>query len=117
MQGQNFHHQQEFSQGTNNSEEGMGQEADPGGELHLHCDWENIAGCCHSHAGGEHNLLAVAMQDTVIGVPGSWQGEGDVYFLVGFSAFERETETRRAGVWFTKVSEQQSLGEGEHTND
>lgn len=110
MQGQNFHDPQEFLRGTNNSEELMSQEAAHGAEfpMHLHCDWEYIAGCCHSHAGGEHNLLAVAVQDTVIGVPGSWQGEGDVYFLVGFSAFEKET--RKAGFWFTKVSEQRSLG-------
>lgn len=86
----------------------MRQEAAPGGEGHLHSDWEHVAGCCHSHAGGEHDLLAVAVQDTVIRVPGSWEGEGDVDFLVGFSAFEKET--RKAGVWVTEVSEQQSLG-------
>lgn len=52
----------------------------------LNCDWEHVAGCCHSHAGAEHDLLAVAVQDTLIRVPGCWQGEGDVYLLVGFSA-------------------------------
>lgn len=62
-----------------------------GGGLHSHCDWEHAAGCCHCHAGAEHHLLAVAVQDTVIGVPGSWQGEGDVDLLVGFSAFGEDT--------------------------
>lgn len=75
--------------------------------MHLHCDGKHVAGCCDGHAGGEHDLLAVAVQDAVIGIPGSRKGECDIDLLVGFSAFEKEKES---WVWFTKVSEQQSLG-------
>lgn len=75
-------------------------------KIHLHCDREYIAGCCHSHAGCEDNLLAVTMKNTVIWIPGSRQCERNVYLLVGFSAFEKREEKKKAGfqsqsIWAT----------------
>jgi len=61
-------------------------------KLHLHCDRKHVAGRCHSHAGCEHNLLTVAMKNAVIWIPGSRQGECNIYLLMGFSAFEKEKE-------------------------
>lgn len=62
--------------------------------MHLHCDRKHIAGCCHSHAGCEYNLLAMAVKNAVIRIPGSRQGERNIYLLMGFSAFKKE---RKAG--------------------
>lgn len=67
--------------------------------MHLHCDRKHVAGCCHSHAGCEYNLLAVTMKNAVIWIPGSRQGERNVYLLVGFSAFEKER--RKEGKLFS----------------
>lgn len=52
----------------------------------LNSDGEDSGGSCEGHACCEHRLLTVAMEGTVIGVPGSRQGEGDVDLLVGFPA-------------------------------
>lgn len=52
-----------------------------------HCDWEDIAGRCDRHASAEHHLLTVAVQYTIVWVPGYRQGESDVYFFMGFPTY------------------------------
>lgn len=52
----------------------------------LNGDREDSRGSCEGHACCEHHLLTVAMESTVIGIPGSRQGEGDVDLLMGFPA-------------------------------
>lgn len=54
-----------------------------GRQSNSHCDWEDIAGCRDSHASAEHHLLTVAVQYTLIRVPGYRQRESDVYFFMG----------------------------------
>lgn len=58
----------------------------PGSGQHLHGDREHARVGCEGHAGCEHHLLAVTMKGTVVRAPSCGQGEGDVYFLVGFPA-------------------------------
>lgn len=38
----------------------------------LHCDREDITDCCDGHTGAEDHLLAMAMKNTFIWVPGCW---------------------------------------------
>lgn len=75
-------------------------------KMHLHCDRKHVAGCCHSHAGCEYDLLAVTMKNAVIWIPGSRQGERNVYLLVGFSAFEKER--RKEGKLFSNHKSSQA---------
>lgn len=56
---------------------------------HLHSDREDSRGSCEGHAGCKHHLLTMAMEGTVIGIPGSRQGEGDVDLFVCFPACGR----------------------------
>lgn len=52
----------------------------------LNSDREDSRGSCEGHAGCEHHLLTVAMEGTVISVPGSRQGKGDVDLFMCFPA-------------------------------
>lgn len=52
----------------------------------LNSDREDARGSCEGHACCEHHLLTVAMEGTVIGVPGSRESKGDVDLLMGFLA-------------------------------
>lgn len=65
---------------------------DLGRQSNSHCDWEDIAGRRDSHASAEHHLLAVAVQYTVIWVPGYRQRESDVYFFMGFPTYIQKRE-------------------------
>lgn len=61
-----------------------------GRQSNSHCDWEDIAGRRDGHASAEHHLLAVAVQHTLVWVPGYRQGESDVYFFMGFPAYTQK---------------------------
>ena len=61
-----------------------------GRQSNSHCDWEDIAGRCDGHASAEHHLLTVSVQHAVVRVPGHRQGEGDVYFFMGFPAYTQK---------------------------
>lgn len=61
-----------------------------GRQSNSHCDWEDIAGRRDGQASAEHHLLAVAVQHTLVWVPGYRQGESDVYFFMGFPAYTRK---------------------------
>lgn len=52
-----------------------------------HCDWEDVAGCGDGHARAKHHLLAVSVQHAVVRVPRQGEGEGDVYFFMGFPTY------------------------------
>lgn len=52
----------------------------------LNSDGEDSRSSCEGHAGCKHHLLTVAMEGTVISIPGSRQGKGDVDLFVCFSA-------------------------------
>lgn len=60
-----------------------------------HCDGKDIAGCSDGHARAEHHLLTVAVQNTVIRVPGGRKGERDVHLLVSFPSYETRCCTHK----------------------
>lgn len=61
-----------------------------GSGKYLHSDREHARVGCEGHAGCEHHLLTVAVKGTVVRAPGCGQGKGNVYLLVGFSAWKEK---------------------------
>lgn len=64
----------------------------------LHCDWEDITGCCDGHTGAEDHLLTTTMQNTLIWVPGYRQSECDVHLFMGLSASKANLLPKHTGI-------------------